>query len=106
MTEALFPAEPADDGGLGDAARRVIASLRDQDLILPEHELICALLIQLAYRVGVGLQQPRTSIATTNLARLLLDSLDKLPSAIESGGEAWEKFAADMAAIEQRVLGR
>ena len=49
---------------------------------------------------GVELQAPKTSIAATHLLRSLTDLIELLPSAAESGGEAWQVFVQRVAELQ------
>lgn len=91
-------ATTAQDSGLRAAALATIDALRSADLLNARHALTAQLLLATAERAGIGLQQPKTSIATTNLLRLLADLLEKLPTddaAISSEADAFLRALAE-----------
>lgn len=100
---ALFTAPAsarADDGGMREAAQRTLDRLEADGLLDETHALIRHMILQIAYRVGVELQAPKTSIAATHLLRSLTDLIELLPSAAESGGEAWQVFVQRVAELQ------
>lgn len=81
-----------DDAGLEAAARNAVAYLREQGMIGPGDDLKVTLLLAVARRAGIGLTQPKTTIATTNLIRLMLDTLDSLPGTdMAPETDAWQQ---------------
>lgn len=94
-------ATKASDSGLRAAAAATLDALRGEGLLSPKHALTAQLLIATAERAGAGLQSAKTSIATTNLIRLLLEVLDKLPVNDESVSDAAQQFLAALEAAEQ-----
>ncbi|MDU7361215.1 MAG: hypothetical protein E7L00_08430 [Propionibacteriaceae bacterium] len=93
----------SDDAGLGDAARATIGAYMEAGQLTGRHALTAQLLIATADRAGSGLREPKTSIATTNLVRLLADLLDRLPQADESVGDAAQQFLAALHEAEARA---
>lgn len=80
------------DSGLRAAAQATIDELRAAGLLTGRHALTAQMLIATADRAGRGLHEARTTIATTNLLRLLADLLDKLPAGDETVSDAAARF--------------
>lgn len=95
-----FDPERADtgDSGLSAAALATISALEEAGLLTGRHALTAQLLVAASKRAGMGLQEHKTTIATTNLLRLLVELLDKLPTAdgaVSSEAEAFLKALAE-----------
>ena len=101
MLPGFNPAATArNDSGLRDAALATISALADAGLLDGKHAVLAQLLTATAERAGAGLQAVKTTIATTNLIRLLLDILDRLPSGDEAIADAATQFLAQIAAAD------
>lgn len=85
------------DSGLRAAALATIDALNTAGLLDGKHAVLAQLLTATAERAGAGLQAVKTTIATTNLIRLLLDILDRLPSGDEAIADAATQFLAAIA---------
>lgn len=96
MTEMLpgFDVEAVKqpDAGLEAAARATIEALQADGVLTPRHALAAQLLVSISRSAGQGLQAGRTSIATTNLLRLAMDLLDKLPTTETEVSDEADKF--------------
>lgn len=85
------------DSGLRAAALATIESLRADGLLTGRHALTAQLLLATSERAGMGLQAGKTTIATTNLLRLLAELLEKLPvdeTAVSDGAESFLRALA------------
>lgn len=95
------------DSGLRAAALATLDALRAAGLLDGKHAVLAQLLAATAERAGMGLQAGKTTIATTNLIRLLLDILDRLPSGDAQIADAAAQFLAQIGAAEaQAKAGR
>ena len=82
------------DSGLRAAAVATLQALKDAGLLQERHALHSQLLIALAARAGIGLQAGKTTIATTNLVRLVVDLLNELPTQDHGVADAAAEFLA------------
>jgi len=101
-------ATTAGDSGLRAAALATIDALTEAGALTPKHALTAQMLIATAERAGAGLHEPRTTIATTNLLRLLADLLDKLPldnASVATEAEQFLKALADAEAAARAAAG-
>jgi hypothetical protein len=77
-----------------------VDALTEAGALTGRHALTAQLLVATAERAGYGLHEPRTTIATTNLLRLLADLLRELPLDTTSVGTEAEQFLRELAAAE------
>lgn len=89
-----------DDSGLRAAAISTLTALEESGQLTPRHALTAQLLLAVSERAGIGLQEPKTSIATTNLVRLAADLLDTLPIEEQGVADAAESFLSALAQAE------
>ena len=92
------------DSGLRDAAIATLKALEDTGTLTPRDALTAQLLVATAERAGIGLQQPKTTIATANLLKLLTELLDRLPVRDEQVSDAAQQFLAAITAAEAEAV--
>lgn len=84
------------DSGLRDAAAATIDALNAAGLLDAKHALTAQLLLAVSERAGIGLQAGKTTIATTNLIRLLADLIDRLPTGNDAVANSAAAFLAEL----------
>lgn len=88
------------DSGLRDAAVATLTALQDAGLLDPRHALQAQLLVAVSERAGIGLQAPKTTIATVTMLKLLTELLETLPVTDEQVSDAAAQFLAALQAAE------
>lgn len=85
---------PPPPGPIALAANKTIDALTAQGLILQRHAVTCEVVRQLATAVDKGLAAPRVSVATSTLARHLIEAIESLPSPDADTPDAWDALQA------------
>ncbi|RKV68169.1 MAG: hypothetical protein D8B44_04325 [Actinomyces sp.] len=100
----LFDLSTGDDGAIHAAVKALISELEADDLLDYRTRLLTTVMESTARALDYGLRAPKVSVATTQLARQLLDGIEMLPKPPAKTGTVFDTLPDVIAAATKAAL--
>ena len=104
MTNELFPVAPPPTGDIEDAVREAFDDLDAKGVLGPIERAKRAALIKAAAALDRSLNGVAPSVATSNVLKNVLESLDSLPRPAEGTDRELDAFDAALAELTRDAL--
>ena len=101
----LFELADQSDGAIHAAVKALIDELETEGLLDYRTRLLTTVMVSTARALDRGLTAPKVSVATTQLARQLLDGIDMLPKPPVRTGSVFDTLPDVIAAATKAALG-
>ena len=101
----LFDLEVRDESPIHDAVKDLIDDLEREDLLDYRTKLLTVVMLSTAKALDRGLCATKVSVATTQLARQLLDGIEMLPKPPAKTGSVFDTLQTVIEAVTARSMG-
>lgn len=101
----LFDLEVRDEFPIHDAVKDLIDDLEREDLLDYRTKLLTVVMLSTAKALDRGLCAAKVSVATTQLARQILDGIEMLPKPPAKTGSVFDTLQTVIEAVTARSMG-